>query len=445
MFCDEGTARVTTTNPVTVCFVEDDEALREAMMQSLQLDNITVEAFDSAPPALRRLSAKFAGVVVSDVRLPGMDGLQLFEALHEIDPELPVIFTTGHGDVAMAVAAMKAGASDFLTKPYSATALIEAVRRASSKRELVLENRMLREALRDRSATGLIGTSDVTRRLDRLIGEVARSEIDIVLTGASGTGKTYLARRIHELSKRHSRPFVTLDAAIWTHPDAELIIFGRDRSAGLSRSGLIERAQGGTLLLDDVDTVPEHLRGRVSGLLEHRSYLAQGADRTRKVDLRCIATAGPDVTPSSESLLRRLGGISIALPTLSERQDDIPQIFRHFIAQFEGELQITARDIGLAEWSYLLGYDWPSNIRELRDFARNFVLGLTSSSAIDRTPAPRRSLRDLTANFERSVLEDALRACGGRTGEVAKRLSVRRKTLYDKLSRHGLTPSDFRK
>ncbi|MBL8656698.1 MAG: sigma-54-dependent Fis family transcriptional regulator [Altererythrobacter sp.] len=428
-----------------VVFVEDDPPLREAMLQSLRLEGLAVEAHERAAPALRALSPEFPGVVVSDIRLPGMDGLEFFAAIRALDPELPVIFTTGHGDVEMAVGAMKQGAADFLAKPYSPSALIEAIGRAAEKRALVLENRKLRTALRDRESPGLIGSSDRVRRLEVLLGEVARTDIDIVLTGPGGVGKTFVAKRIHELSPRAARPFVSIDAGIWTHPDAELIIFGRDPSERLSRSGLIERAQGGTLLLDNFDTAPLALHGRIASLLETRSYRALGADRPRTADVRIVA-AGTDKTGAATSgVLRHLGGIAIALPPLAERREDISAIFRYFVAHFEAEAQAASRPLRANEWQHLLGSDWPGNIRELRDFARNYVHGLTDYENATLAPEPgARSLAALVLAFERTVLVDALTQHRGRIARVEGALGIKRKTLYDKLSRHGLHPRDFR-
>lgn len=213
-----------TAAPLPVVLVEDDDALREATAQALALEGFAVEACSNGADALRRIDPDFAGVVVSDVRMPGIDGIELFARLRAPDPEQQVIFTTAHGDVALAVDAMKNGAFDFFTKPYSFDRLANAVRQAGQKRALVLENRRLREAVHSRRQPHLPGSSPAAERLRRLVGEVARTGIDLVIEGAPGSGKSYLAQQIHDLSARSDRPFVVLDPAIFASPDADLIL-----------------------------------------------------------------------------------------------------------------------------------------------------------------------------------------------------------------------------
>ena len=441
---------MTATGKVRVVFVEDDGPLREAMVQGLEIEGIAVEAFDAARPALRRLSREFEGVIVSDVRMPGMDGLEFFAALRSLDHELPVIFTTGHGDVAMAVAAMKDGAADFLTKPYSVSALVDAIRRAAEKRALVIENRKLREALRDRAMPSLLGSSDMIERLKRLIGEVGKADIDLLVTGPSGTGKSFVARQIHELGSRHDRPFVTIDAGSWLHRDAELIVFGREPGSGLSRAGLIERANGGTLFLDDIDAMPEQFQARMLAVVESRSYLPIGASRPHSANLRIISAAS-DLSADNarsrvaQSLVNRLNSVTIALPAIAERRTDVPEIFRHFVASFEREFETTMRPLSDAEWHHLVNHEWPGNLHELRAYARARVLDLpTARRVAERTAPESQTLKNRVASFERAVIEDTLRQARGSIPDVCRVLGLPRKTLYDKLARYELEPRRFR-
>ena len=218
---------MTAVADIRVVFVEDDPTLSEATVQGLELEGYQVAAFDNAASALRQLTADFPGVIVSDIRLPGMDGLEFFDAVKDLDAELPVIFTTGHGDVAMAVDAMKGGAADYLTKPYSSSELFAAIRRAAEKRLLVIENRKLRSELSNRDLPSVLGSSGQAERLSRMIAEVAAADIDLMIAGESGTGKNFVAQQIHDLGQRQGRPFVTVDAGIAAHEDAELLLFGR--------------------------------------------------------------------------------------------------------------------------------------------------------------------------------------------------------------------------
>lgn len=448
---------MTGQSPVHVVFVEDDASLREATVQGLELEGFNVDSFDNAAAALRMVDAEYPGVVVSDIRMPGMDGLEFFEELKKCDPDLPVILTTGHGDVAMAVEAMKEGAADFLTKPYSAASLFSAVRRAADKRRLVLENRKLRSELSNRKAPRVLGSSDHAERLGRMIGEVAAADIDLMITGESGTGKNFVARQIHDLGPRQGRPFATIDAAIVAHKDAELLIFGRDPGtggvqSGLSRSGLIEKANGGSIFLDEIDTLPAAMQARLLSVVENRTILPIGADRPRSVNIKVISATrhaggiSPDERGGIASpLYHRLSGISIALPNLAARRDDIPEIFRYFVADFERELALEANPISEVEWHHLTSHDWHGNLRELRAFARNFVLGLSQFTQISPESHEDVSFKNMVARFESAVLEDALRSSGGRVMEVARSLKMQRKTLYDKLSKYGLKPGNFRK
>lgn len=432
-----------------VVLVEDDEALRDATTQALALEGAEVTAFPDARAALGWLTPDFAGVVVTDVRMPGIDGLAFFARLREIDAEMPVILVTGHGDVAMAVEAMKNGAADFLTKPYASAQLIRAVRAACGRRALALENRRLRDELGRSTQSAIIGTSLAAQQLRAMIDAVARSEIDVVLVGAPGTGKSFAARLIHDLGPRRSRPFVAVDAGIVAHEDAELLLFGRDPGAGLSRTGLIGKANGGTLFFDGIEAASGTLRARLQALIEKRTILPQGADRARQLNLRIIlaSTSDPDGvqrTPGEQTLEHRMGAIRIVLPPLSARREDIPVLFRHFVAMYAREMREEPRQIGEAQWRHLQAHDWPGNLHELAGYARAFSLGLSDQGeAADPGGAPR-SLQHIVADFERAVLEDALRQCRGDMVRLQERLQTPRKTIYDKLAKYDLKPADFR-
>lgn len=432
----------------TVLLVEDDEALRNSVTQALGLEGFYVVAHGDARTALRELSADFSGAVVSDVRLPGMDGIEFFARLRELDPEIPVIFTTAHGDIGMAVEAMKNGAADFFPKPYSIERLSMAIERAIGRRALVIENRKLRAELAGKAAPSAFGRSAASRHLEMIVTEVAQTDADLLLRGAPGTGKSSLARQIHERSGRSDRPFVVVDPAIFANEEADLLLYGRDPSIALSRSGMIERAHGGTLVLEAIESIPRKARTRLAGLVDTRSFIALGATRPHRVDIRIIATTvGEDLQDkgSAAQLADRLGGVSIDIPPLAHRREDIPDFFRRFVAEYELLLEREAPAVTEQDWHHLLTHQWPGNLRELRSYAQGFVLGLTRMDTAGPPLSDSASLKDMLAKFEKTVLEDALSRAGGSVGTVQAQLAIPRKTLYDKLARHRIRPGDYRK
>lgn len=437
--------------PLRVALVEDDPPLRDATVQTLALEGAEVSAFPDARAALAALDADFPGVVVSDVRMPGIDGIAFFARLREIDPTLPVILTTGHGDIAMAVAAMKNGAADFLTKPFASADLIRAVRAASERRALALENRRLREEAGRSVGLAIPGTSAAAERLRSVIEGVARSEIDVVLTGPAGTGKSHGARLIHDLSSRRSRPFVVADVGVLAHEDAELLLFGREPGAGpsgggLSRTGLIERANGGTLFLDGITAASDLLQARLASLVEKREVWPIGALQARRLNIRIIIARRDDDPRGMDRdpLWHRLGAVQIAFPSLAARREDVPEIFRLFVSAHARNAGLPVPPIGPVQWRHIQSHDWPGNLHELGGFARAFVLGLSEIDGQGEGGVGQRPLHQMVADFERTVLEDALRRCRGDIARVQAMLQTPRKTIYDKLAKYDLKPSRFR-
>lgn len=432
--------------PLHVAIVEDDPTLRDATMQALMLEGAEVAAFPDARAALAALDADYPGVVVSDVRMPGIDGIAFFASLRDIDPDLPVILTTGHGDIAMAVEAMKNGAADFLTKPYASADLFRAVRAAAARRMLALENRRLREEAGRSIGGAIAGTSAAAERLRSVIEGVARSEIDVVLTGPPGSGKSHGARLIHDLGARRNRPFVAVDAGVLAHEDAELLLFGRDPGAGgagLSRTGLIERANGGTLFLDEITAASAVLASRLAALVEKREVWPIGATKARQLNIRIIvATSEPNST--ADPVWHRLAAVRVFFPPLSERREDVPEFLRLFVARHARDLGLEAPPVGERQWHHVQTHDWPGNLHELSGYARAFVLGLSDVDAPGSPLPGQRPLQQIVADFEQTVLEDALRRCRGDIARVQAMLQTPRKTIYDKLAKYDLKPARFR-
>lgn len=420
-----------------VALVEDDDDLRASTAQLLTLADFSVDCFAAAEPALAALDEHYPGVVVTDVRMPHMSGIELFRTLHARDAELPVILVTGHGDVPMAVDALKAGAWDFMAKPFDPEMLVAAATRAATARALVLDNRRLRLLADSEDGAGLVGQSPVIRRLRQMVPMLADANIDLVIEGESGTGKELLARLIHRAGKRARHRF--LPVACGAVPDA-VIETGLFASAG---EGSVASASRGTLFLDDLDQASRALQSRLVPLVEDRTLHPSGGRPPIPLDLRVIATtgdAGKD-EPSSilPALFYRLATLRLRMPPLRERREDIPLLFLHLAGISAARWRKDVPPITAEVHRRLVQHDWPGNVRELANFADRFVLGLDDPMADDaHRDEVIASLPDRVDAFERSAIIDAVIAARGDIGRAIERLGVPRKTFYYRVNKHGI-------
>ncbi len=437
-----------------VCFVEDDPALRDATVQALELAGLDVQACASADQALPTIGPDFAGAIVSDIRMRGMDGLQLFARVRAIDPDIPVILVTGHADVAMAVSALREGAFDFLTKPFATDHLIASTRRALEKRLLVLDNRRLRAAAEAQGdAEPMVGDSPPMARLRATIRQVAASGIDVLVEGETGTGKELVAMMVHRFSPRRSRPFIAVNCGALPEALAEIELFGHAADSvphtRLARTGQIEASDGGTLLLDEIDSMPLPIQSKFLRVLEEREVQPIGAPRPRAVNLRVIATSKVDLAALvaegrfRKDLFYRLNVVRLHVPPLRERRDDIAPLFALFVEQARARVGGGGFVLTEAMRRYLTTHDWPGNARELRNYAVQAVLGLGQTPDVaahtDRYPLAERVRR-----FEATVIEDVLRETGGNVTAAQAILQTPRKTLYEKMGRYGIDAARFR-
>ena len=433
------------TGPVRL--VDDDADLREVLTQTLTLAGLSVEPFADAAAALAGLDGDYPGIVLSDVRMPGMDGLQLFAHLRGLDPDLPVILLTGHGDVAMAVAALHQGAYDFLTKPVAADRLTASVRRALSARALVLENRRLarragQEAARIEPA--LMGDSPAMIHLRDSLDRLAEAQSDALILGPSGAGKSVAARAIHRLGGRRSRALMVLDCAAVDEAGFEALLLGGQPPRGPRRPGLLEQVHRGILCLEDVTALPAPLQARLLGLVEAGEYWPAGAAAPRPLSVQILATATEDPRPAMHpGLYFRLSRAVLRLPPLADRREDIPALFRHYLQAAADRLSRQVPPLTDLVLARLAAHGWPGNLRELQAFAEAHVLGLTPwDGPGDATDRP--ALPDLVAAYEAGLIREALRHTGGNATGAMALLQVPRKTFYDKLTRHGIRPGDYR-
>ncbi|WP_310532746.1 sigma-54 dependent transcriptional regulator [Novosphingobium sp.] len=442
-----------TENNGLVVFVDDDELLRIANRQSLTLAGFSVRTFSDAQSALLEIDAQFDGVVVSDIRMPGMDGLQFFRAIREIDPEIPVVLITGHGDVPMAVSALKAGAHDFLTKPFAAEHLIATVRSACALRSLQLENRMLRDAADAASRKSpLIGETDSIVRLRNSIEQIAAANVDVIIEGETGTGKELVARMIHRASCRRKFPFVSVACNTAPAEVLEADLFG-DPVAGHSswRTGKVETAHNGTLFLDDIDGLPPSAQSRLMQLLEHGVLRRGHGASDRPVQIRVVASCKTELIHAvrerrfREDLYYRLDMTRLTLPPLRDRRADIPLLFAHFVSAALPKAATAFPEMTEAVRRRLIDHDWLGNARELNTFATRFALGLIDKGGEDEKSNPKSSLAERTRFYEDSLIRDVLTRCHGDVPTALAELQLPRKTFYDKLTRHGIDIGSFRR
>lgn len=404
-----------------VLLVDDDAAVREALAQTLELADLLPITAGSFVAAKDKITAGFEGVILSDIRMPGRDGFHLLEYARKQDADLPVILLTGEGDIPMAVAAMGQGAFGFLEKPCAPAELIGTLERALKTRALVLENRRLRHLVEtgDPAARMLFGTSDLAEGLRAQVRLVAQADGDALVTGAPGSGISKVAEVIHLSSARSKAPFVKRAAAGLT-------------SEELDRA--MQEAEGGSLFIDEVSHLPPQVQLALSEVEAAQQAVCLIAGNTR--DLVVEIEAGR----FNADLYYRLEALSVRIPSLAERPEDIPVMFRRYVAQAAEQAGLQAPEVTPQVVAGLMARDWPGNARSLMSVAMRFVMGLPEGVVPDATMG----LNEQMSMIEQSLLESALRRAGGQASAAAQALKLPRKTFYDKLARYGLRAEDFR-
>ena len=444
-----------------IILVDDDAELRASTAQALDLAGFEVLATDQPEAVPDLVGYGFPGIVVTDIRMPGLDGVSLMGRIHALDRDLPVILITGHGDVQLAVRAMREGAQDFIEKPFSAGQLAETCARALDYRRLVLENRVLRAAAgqRDDLEVRLPGRSGAMIDLRRRLRTIGPSETDVLIIGETGTGKEVVARALHDLSPRAGRPFVTIDCAALPEAQIESELFGHEigafPGAMRARYGRFEHARGGTVLLDDIGSMPMAAQGRLLRVVEERLVTPLGSNEARPLDIRIIATSRAALEPEVEAgrfradLFYRLNVVSLNVPTLAARPEDIPILFARLLADAGARQRVEPPPPSSAALGALMRRDWPGNVRELRNTAERFALGLGDALPEPAATTPATAggagerLAERVAAFEKAEIERALAAHGGALKPVYAALGLSRKTLYEKMQKLGIDKSRF--
>ena len=437
----------------SVIVVDDEASIRNAVEQWLSLSGFEVQLFSCAEDCLDQLPAHFAGVIVSDVRMPGMGGLALLTRLQQLDADLPVILLTGHGDVPMAVEAMREGAYDFLEKPFSPEALLSSLRRALEKRQLVLENRRLHEQadLRELIDGRLLGVSRSLQTLRRQVLELAPLPVNVLIRGETGSGKELVARCLHDFGPRADKPFVALNCAAIPEQLFEAELFGHESGAFTGalgkRIGKLEYADGGTLFLDEIESMPLAQQAKLLRVLQEQKLERLGSNQSISVNLRVIAATKPDLLEEAragrfrEDLAYRLTVAQLRLAPLRERREDIPLLYDAFSHSAGERLGRSAQPLSGPQLSRLLSHDWPGNVRELANVAERDVLGLSEPQLDD--PETGQSLVTQQEAFEAQCLRAALTRHKGDIKAVLNELQLPRRTLNEKMQRHGLMREAF--
>jgi two-component system nitrogen regulation response regulator GlnG len=468
---------------MNVWVVDDDESIRWVLEKSLSREGLIPRTFPGAAELLDALSEEEPDVLLSDIRMPGVDGLELMARVRAAHPGLPVIIMTAHSDLDAAVSSYKGGAFEYLPKPFDVDVVVALVRRAGESRAPAVPPEPLP------ARTAIIGEAPAMQEVFRAIGRLSQSQITVLITGESGSGKELVARALHVNSPRANRPFIAINTAAIPKDLLESEFFGHERGAftgaATQRKGRFEQADGGTLFLDEIGDMPADLQTRLLRVLSTGEFYRVGGVAPVKVDVRVIAATHQDLDTLvrdgrfREDLYHRLNVIRIRIPTLAERREDVPLLMGHFLAQAAQELGTDIKRLRPEVMERLTQYDWPGNVRELENICRWLTVmapgqdvhladlppELQRAGAVATVSAAERSaatdpaawpellrdwadaalaegrvdlLTEATATFETTLIHAALAATDGQRQEAARRLGWGRNTLTRKIKELGL-------
>jgi len=448
-----------------VLVVEDEENVRDLLLTVLAENGYRVDAVRSGEEALRQLDQQLYDLVLLDLNLPGMHGLNVLGAGPALQTDAQFIVMTAFGSIDSAVEAMKLGAVDFIKKPFRTEELLHILSRAREELELKREVAQLRSQTSAGVRAHLVGKSQAMQRLYGLIERVAPTRANVLITGDTGTGKELAARAVHELSGRSRRPFVAINCSALPETLMESELFGHMKGsftgAVQSKRGLFEEAQGGTIFLDEISTLSEGVQVKLLRVLQDRKVTRVGAREPITVDFRLIAATNRDlgelVTKGEfrEDLYYRLNVFPVRVPSLRERRDDIPVLALHFRQRFADENDLEAPEIPPKTMTRLMSYDWPGNVRELENFIERAVIMHAGARAIPfeppgQRPDPERNLLSRSREekwdlerLEREYILDMLEQTQWHQSSAAEALGISRRTLYRKLKRYreqGILP-----
>lgn len=436
-----------------IAIVDDERDMRQSISQWLALSGFDTETFACAEDALKVLNSEYPGVVVSDIKMPGIDGMQFLKKLMSVDSGLPVIMITGHGDVPMAVDAMRVGAFDFLEKPFNPDRMTQLAKKATQARRLTLDSRALRRELGDGTAVmkKLIGASPQMERMREDILDLGQADGHVLIEGETGTGKTLVAHALHAVGARAGRKFTVVSCAAFEEEELGRRLFGPMQDGG--SPPLVEEARCGTLVLEDIEALSESLQMRLLTFINQQGNPAE----TRIVAICNLQEQGKSI----EDMLRpdlyyRLAALKIVLPPLRARGEDILILFTRLSEQFSEEYGCETPEVSAQEAAQLLQAPWPGNVRQLINVAERAVLqsrrgsgtiaSLLMSENEDTQPVMTtegKPLKEYVEAFERMLIDNTMRRHKGSIVNVMDELCLPRRTLNEKMAKYGLHRSDY--
>ncbi len=455
-----------------VAVIDDDDVARMSIAQMLRLRNYDTDMYSSAEAALGSAGLEDLDCLVTDVKMPGMDGETFLGEIIRRKYGCPVIMVTGHGDVSMAVRCLKAGAYDFVEKPFEDDVLLACVARAVEKRTLSRESEELRRRLAllypgENGRFGMIGRSRSMQDVYEQIEVAARTDAPVLIVGETGVGKELVARAIHEQSGRASKAFVPVNAGGLPEAMLESELFGHARGAFTGaeseREGKLVLSSGGTLLLDEVESISERAQVQLLRVLEDGLVQPLGKDIPRHVDIRLLATTKLDLAEQvragrmREDFYHRIVVLTVQVPPLREHPEDIPILISHFMKLASVRNNMPVPEVPDSELAEMLRHTWPGNIRELRNSVERMVItahnGVAGPFVMDEgfsgarllsLPATAGRLRDEMEKTERVVIEAALREQSGEINSTSRSLGISRRALYERMKKYGLLKEDFK-
>ena len=438
-----------------IAIIDDEKDVRESISQWLTLSGFDTEEFDSAAKALKVIKKDYPGVIISDIKMPDIDGLEFLKKLMIKDSTIPVILITGHGDVSMAVEAMHLGAYDFLEKPFDPNKILEITKRASINRRLVLDNRSLRRELSDGTVLlkRLIGSSREMAKLREDILDFGRADGHIFISGEIGTGKSLIAQAIHACGTRQGTKFITFDCAAHSPNQIENELFVKVNDQ--TTKPIIEQAANGTLCIENLKYMPKNCQNKLLALIKSRDHSPESY--VRIISIYDNDTNEPTKNDILPSLFYRLNSLNLYLPPLRKRGNEILELFNHFLEIYSEEYGYNSPDINATEAAQLLQAPWPGNVRQLINLAEKAILQnkehsgslsrllyqeINASEQIE-TNVYGKPLKEHVEAFEKMLIDNTMRRMRGSITSVMKELGLPRRTLNEKMAKYKLSRANY--